>query len=188
MKKTSCLFLLFILQIHFVFAQETFCEPCSREAWLGDSAAINKFIASCGVIDTVSYDSLRNPVMDKAAYQTITMKLKSGKVLFADSVFFVAQQMPQFPGGETELFKYLSSSIHYPAEARKNEVSGTVYVRFIVERSGELSSLKILRGVGGGCDEEAIRVLKQSPKWSPGKYHGKPVRVQFNLPVKFALR
>lgn len=188
MKQILCFCSLFIFTIHFAVAQEAFCEACSREAWLGDSAAINKFIASCGVIDTVSYDTLHNPVKEKAAYQKITMKLNSGKVMYADSIFFVAQQMPSFPGGDRELFKFLSKNLKYPESARQAGISGTVYLKFIVERSGELSHFTVMRGIDGECNTEAIRVLKSSPVWNPGMHKGKPVRVQFVMPVKFALQ
>jgi protein TonB len=96
--------------------------------------------------------------------------------------------MPAFPGGEEELFKYLSKNIKYPSMARENGISGTVYVTFVVETNGDITDVKKLRGVGGGCDEEAIRVVKAMPGWSAGKQNGKPVRVQYNLPIKFTLR
>lgn len=102
--------------------------------------------------------------------------------------FTIVEQMPAFPGGEEELFKYLSKNIKYPSMARENGISGTVYVTFVVETNGDISDVKKLRGVGGGCDEEAIRVVKAMPGWSAGKQNGKPVRVQYNLPIKFTLR
>lgn len=188
MKPKLCFCSLFILAIHFTVAQETFCEACSREAWLGDSAAVNKFIASCGVIDTVSFDSLSNSVKEKATYQKITMKLNSGKVMYADSIFFVAQQMPSFPGGERALLNFLNSNLKYPASAMKAGISGTVYLNFIIERNGDLSQIKVLRGTNSECDKEAIRVLQSSPKWNAGMHKGQPVRVQYHLPVKFALK
>ncbi len=188
MKQLLCFISLFILTNNFALAQETFCEACSREAWLGDSAAINKFIASCGVIDTVSFDSLSNPVKEKATYQKITMKLNSGKVMYADSIYYVAQEMPSFPGGDRELLKYLNTNLKYPTSAKQARISGTVYLKFIIERNGELSQIKVLRGINSECDDEAIRVLKASPKWNPGMHKGKAVKVQYHLPVKFALK
>lgn len=187
MKQLLCFISLFILTNNFALAQETFCEACSREAWLGDSAAINKFIASCGIIDTVSYDTLHNPVKEKAAYQKITIKLNSGKVVYADSIYFVVQQMPSFPGGERELLKFLNTNLNYPSSAKQAGISGTVYLKFIIERNGELSQIKVLRGTNSDCDKEAIRVLQSSPKWNPGMHKGMPVRVQYHLPVRFAL-
>ena len=83
--------------------------------------------------------------------------------------------------------KFLQDNIKYPIMAKESGIQGTVYVTFVVERSGAVTDVKILRGIGGGCDEEALRVVKNMPKWEPGKQRGKPVRVQFNMPIKFTL-
>jgi protein TonB len=96
--------------------------------------------------------------------------------------------MPEFPGGEEKLFEYLGKNIKYPSMARENGITGTVYVTFVVEGNGEISDVKKLRGIGGGCDEEAVRVVRSMPAWKPGKQNSKPVRVQYNLPIKFTLR
>jgi len=71
--------------------------------------------------------------------------------------------------------------------ARESGIEGTVYVTFVIERDGSVTDVKILRSIGGGCDDEAIRVVRNMPKWEPGKQRGKPVRVQFNMPIKFTL-
>jgi TonB family protein len=105
-----------------------------------------------------------------------------------DPVFEVVNEMPSFPGGFDALIKYLVSNIKYPEEAKKNGITGTVFVQYIVEKDGTVSNVKVLRGIGGGCDEEALRVVKAMPKWIPGKDdNNKTVRVQFNLPIKFSL-
>lgn len=95
---------------------------------------------------------------------------------------------PEFPGGETELFKYLKDNLRYPAEAKELGVTGRVFVYFVVEPDGTISSLNVKRGIGAGCDEEALRVVGLMPRWSPGKQGGVAVRVQFTLPVKFTLQ
>jgi len=105
----------------------------------------------------------------------------------ADSVFTVVEVMPEFPGGRNKLFTYLGANIKYPEAAKKAGVQGRVFVSFVVETDGSVSEAKILRGIGTGCDEEALRVVNSMPKWSPGLHHGKPVRVQYNLPIKYAL-
>jgi len=104
-----------------------------------------------------------------------------------DSVFTVVEKMPLFNGGNEELYSYLSKHIKYPDEAKLKGVQGTVFVTFIIERDGSVSHVKILRGIGSGCDEEAFRVVESMPKWTPGYQDGKPVRVSFNLPVKYKL-
>ena len=72
--------------------------------------------------------------------------------------------------------------------AKESGIQGMVYVTFVVERDGSITDVRVLRGIGGGCDEEAIRVVSAMPKWTPGKQRGKPVRVQYNLPVRFTLQ
>lgn len=103
-------------------------------------------------------------------------------------IFMVVESMPEFPGGEAALTKYLFENIEYPQMAKESGIQGRVFVTFVVERDGKVTDVKVLRGIGGGCDEEAIRVVKNMPKWTPGKQRGKPVRVQFNLPIKFTLQ
>lgn len=103
-------------------------------------------------------------------------------------IFTIVEQMPEFQGGEEKLREFLSKNIKYPAMARENGISGTVYITFVVEGDGRITDVKSLRGLGGGLTEEALRVVKMMPNWTSGKQNGKPVRVQFTLPVKFTLR
>ena len=94
---------------------------------------------------------------------------------------------PEYPGGQSAFAKFLGSHIRYPTAARENGIQGKVYIGFIVEKTGELSDLKIIKGIGGGCDEEALRVLKNSPVWKPGMADGKPVRTSYTFPVTFQI-
>jgi len=111
------------------------------------------------------------------------------EVVDEPEIFTIVEEMPEFPGGgEAALLKYLSQNIKYPPLARENNVQGTVYVTFEIDQSGKVKDAKILRGIGGGCDEEALRVVMNMPQWKPGKQRGKTVRVQYNLPVRFTLR
>ncbi len=103
-------------------------------------------------------------------------------------IFTVVEQDPEFPGGMEALYKYLAQNIKYPQLARDNNITGKVYVTFVVERDGSIANPRVLRDIGGGCGQEAIRVVKAMPKWAPGKQRGKAVRVQFNLPVNFTLK
>ena len=95
--------------------------------------------------------------------------------------------MPAFPGGMGALAKYLGKTIRYPALARENNISGRVFISFVVEKDGRLTDIKIVRGIGAGCDEEAVRVLKLAPAWKPGIQNGRPVRVTYTIPVFFQL-
>ena len=97
------------------------------------------------------------------------------------------QEMPSFKGGLEALLSFLQNNIKYPQEAIELGISGTVYVAFVVEIDGSITEVNLGRGIGGGCNEEAIRVVKSMPNWIPGKQNNIPVRVRFNLPVKFIL-
>lgn len=94
---------------------------------------------------------------------------------------------PVFPGGYTAMMKFLHKHMTYPKLAKQTGISGKVYVEFIVEKDGSITNIILLRGIGGGCDEEAIRVVKMMPKWDSGLQNGRSVRVKFTLPVKFSL-
>lgn len=106
----------------------------------------------------------------------------------ADDLFRVVESMPEFPGGYAALLAFLSKHIRYPELARKTNIQGTVHLSFVVSKTGEVHNIELLRGIGGSCDEEAIRVIKMMPAWVPGKQRGKAVNVAFNLPVNFVLR
>lgn len=108
-------------------------------------------------------------------------------VVVDEEIFLVAENAPEFPGGEDSLYAYIARNIKYPETAKKEKIEGRVFVTFVIEKDGQVSSAKILRDIGGGCGEEAIRVVKSMPKWKPGTQRGNPVRFQFNLPVSFML-
>jgi len=102
-------------------------------------------------------------------------------------IFQIVEEMPSYPGGERALLEYVAKNIKYPQIARETGIQGRVFVGFVVEPDGSVSNVKILRGIGGGCDEEAMRVIKSLPKWKPGKQRGKAVRVSYQIPVVFKL-
>lgn len=104
-----------------------------------------------------------------------------------EEVLIEAEQMPSFIGGEDSLYSFLRQRLVYPQLAKENGIEGKVIVRFIVEKNGKLTNIEILRKMGWGCDEEAIRILKLSPNWIPGKMNGKAVRVIYTLPITFRL-
>jgi protein TonB len=94
---------------------------------------------------------------------------------------------PAFPGGEGEMMRFLARNVLYPELARESGITGTVILEFVVEKDGSITGIKVVRGIGGGCDEAAVRAVKMMPKWAPGTQQGNPVRVLFHLPVKFTL-
>lgn len=100
------------------------------------------------------------------------------------------EKQPEFPGGTDSMFAFIQRNIRYPEEAKRSGIEGRVFVTFVVEKDGQVSDAKILRDIGGGCGEEAIRVVNIMPKWLPGSLRigGEPARMQFNLPVMFKLK
>ena len=105
-----------------------------------------------------------------------------------NKVFDVVEQMPSFPGGPSALMQYLSSNIKYPVVAQENGVQGRVVVSFVVERDGSITDVQVARSVDPSLDREAQRVVRNMPRWIPGKQNGQAVRVKYNVPVAFRLQ
>ncbi len=105
----------------------------------------------------------------------------------APEVFLYVEQMPQFPGGDAALKSYLSEHIQYPAIAKDNNIQGKVYCKFVVDKEGNVTKVEVVRGIGYGCDDEAVRVIKAMPRWNPGMQNGKAVSVSYTLPIIFKL-
>jgi periplasmic protein TonB len=114
--------------------------------------------------------------------QTDTSTTESNK-----SVVITVDEAPKPKKGMESFYQWFSQTVKYPIEARKKGIEGRVYAQFFVEEDGSLSNIKITQGIGGGCDEETIRVLSTSPKWIPAKYKGKVVRCGMKLPFRFRL-
>jgi protein TonB len=104
-----------------------------------------------------------------------------------DDIFTVVESMPEFPGGEPALYDFLRRNVKYPETAKDAGISGKVYITFVVEKDGSITDVRLKRGIGGGCDEEALRVVKMMPTWKPGLQRTHPVRVQFIMDIKFTL-
>jgi TonB family protein len=103
-------------------------------------------------------------------------------------VFTVVEEMPIFPGGMNKYESYIANNIKYPQQAKKNNIKGKVFLSFIIDKNGKLHNVKVLRGIGSGCDEEALRVFNNMPNWIPGKQRGKNVKVKYILAVNFPLK
>ena len=101
--------------------------------------------------------------------------------------FVSIEKVPDFPGGMKKFYEYLGKSIKYPVTAQNNNVQGKIFLSFTVEKDGELNDVQVIRGLGSGLDEEALRVIKGSPKWNPGIQNGDPVRVKYHIAVNFTL-
>lgn len=106
----------------------------------------------------------------------------------ADEVFLVVEEQASFPGGMGEWNNFLKKNLKYPRQATRMGIEGAVFLSFIVDKQGSISDIQVIRGIGGGCDEEAIRVLKNSPKWAPGKQRGRAVKSRMQLRIVFRLK
>ncbi len=105
-----------------------------------------------------------------------------------EEIFTIVEALPEPKGGFAAFYEHLSKSIEYPRAAQRQGVSGRVFVQFVVEKDGTLSNFVVVKGIGSGCDEEAVRVLREAPAWEPGRQRGNPVRVYKTIPIFFQLR
>ena len=105
-----------------------------------------------------------------------------------EKTFLVVDEMPEFIGGEKAMYNYIAKNISYPVKAKEAGVTGRVFVSFIIEKDGSISKVEVMRGIGSGCDKEAVKVISSMPKWKPGKQRGKEVRVQYRMPINFLLQ
>jgi protein TonB len=148
-------------------------------------------IAFLAIFSTAKAQQNPPPKTPKDPDSTIIINLPAGTnaqtSLDTGKIYTAVQLEPSFPGGQQKLNDYFKANLKYPAVAHVNNVQGKVFVTFVVERDGSLSNIQVLRGIGSGCDEEAVRLLIHCPKWNPGIQNGKAVRVQYIIPVTFKL-
>lgn len=118
----------------------------------------------------------------------IICKVEDPQIDSLDDVVTFCEQMPAYDGGGEAMMGFINKNLIYPIEARKNRVEGRIVLQFVVNRDGSLSNIEVLKGLGFGCDEEAVRVVMLMPKWVPGRQNGKVVRVRYTLPMVFRLK
>ncbi len=104
-----------------------------------------------------------------------------------EQVFLIVEDQPEPSGGMGAFYEYLGKNIRYPEQARRMGVEGRVFVEFVVDKDGSLTNVRVVKGIGAGCDEEAVRVVNGAPNWKPGKQRGRPVKVKMTVPVFFKL-
>lgn len=105
----------------------------------------------------------------------------------SDEIFMIVEEQPQFPGGTGEFMKFVVANMRYPRQARSMGVEGKVFIKAVVGKDGKLTDLEVMKGIGAGCDEEALRVVGQSPPWKPGRQRGREVRTRIVIPLVFKL-
>ena len=120
-------------------------------------------------------------------YEFTPPEIEEEEIVEAE-IFKVVEEMPEFPGGAAKLMEYIQKNIKYPMMARESDIQGRVFVNFVVEPDGSISNVTVMRGIGGGCDEEAVRVVNSMPNWKPGKQRGSAVRCAYTVPIIFKLQ
>jgi TonB family protein len=192
-----------------------FCNDLQNAAELKDNEAMELYTEKCtySTFDVRVPDSIKLKYPQVSKLKIVHLKCSQDSIVFAvvdghaptkiielsdlenanlaadtiPEIFTIVEDMPVYEGGDDARNKFLADNLIYPELATRYKIQGTVYVSFIVERNGAVSNVKILRGIGGGCDEEAVRVVKLLNKWNPGRQNGKTVRVLFNMPIYFKL-
>ncbi|MEI8045968.1 MAG: energy transducer TonB [Bacteroidota bacterium] len=184
-----------------------FCNDLKHAANFGDEDSKKLYLENCiyTMIDTNIPDSVKLYYPNADHYEISFAMCSSDSVVriiskkddksWSDDicefglepVYTIIEVMPCFVGGDEARNKYIADNIKYPEKALANIIQGTVYVSFIIEKDGSVTNVKVLRGIGGGCDEESVRIIKQMPKWTPGTQNGKPRRVLFNMPIYYKL-
>jgi protein TonB len=149
---------------------------------------IKKTLLTIGIVlfSYMSYAQIANDaaVSTKQNAEEIVVKDEGVKV-FEGEIFKVVEEMPEFPGGAAKMMEFIQKNIQYPMTARENGIQGRVFVNFVIEPDGSITNVTAIRGIGGGCDEEAIRVVQSMPNWKPGKQRGVAVRTSFTVTVIF---
>ena len=105
----------------------------------------------------------------------------------AEQIFTIVEDQPTPKGGMAAFYEYVAKHMEYPAQARRMNIEGRVFVQFVVDKDGTLTDVKVLKGIGGGCDKEAVNIIENAPKWNPGKQRGRPVKVRMVIPIVFQL-
>lgn len=159
---------------------ENACRDWSSLLALGDTAAFKLLDKNCHGNMIIEDDTI-----PKKIYRQLFAQKKDAQSTASNAAAInVADQMPQFPGGEKALLEYFKNNIRYPGQGKQ----GTVYVSFIVTKNGKVAYPYVTRGINDACNKEALRLVQHMPEWKPGKLKGKPVLVRYALPVRFVLK
>lgn len=126
--------------------------------------------------------------MDQNAMVDFSNMIIEDETRDAGEIFMIVEEMPEFPGGQEALQKYLSTAVRYPVIAQENGIQGRVYVQFVIDQTGQVTNATVLRGVDPSLDREALRVVQAMPKWKPGKQRNRAVRVSYTVPINYVLQ
>ena len=162
-------------------------SPIADQSGISDNATMVENTATETVEQNIVDEPITEAMAQKHNVEQPTQPIEA-TIVPDDSIYNKVEVMAEYPGGFEKMAEFLGKNIVYPEEAKEKNIQGTVLVSFVVEKNGKITDAKVVRGIGGGCDEEALRVVNAMPKWKPGKQNGKNVRVQFALPIKFKLQ
>lgn len=135
--------------------------------------------------DVIGSETIEGP--GDVVFDEPPVEVSTGEEEAAPTIFTVVEQMPEFPGGQEALLKFMSKNTRYPEDAQRREIQGVVYLSFVVDQEGKINDIVVQKGISKDCDEEAVRVVKKMPPWKPGKQSGRAVQVRFSLPFRFKL-
>jgi TonB family protein len=171
-----------------------YCNDLYFATLIKDKGSYKPYSENC-----IFYDTIRN-IPDTIiatypqCYVILAIKKKcTGEIRYTyldkegHSVENKLLQLPEYKGGDKGRMRFLANNVKYPSEALEKGIQGTVILSFIIHKDGKIDKIEIIKGIGGGCDEEAIRVVKLMPNWKPGNYNGNPVKVQFYMPIYFKI-
>ncbi len=159
------------------------CQDWSAVLALGDTATFKLLDGNCHGAMVIDGDTLHKEQYHKMFAVAKTDAKSSSN---SSNAMTVVEQMPEYKGGDLAMMKFLNMNMRYPEVARKKNIQGTVIVNIIISTKGNVMFPYVKKGIGGGFDEEALRVIRSMPAWNPGKQNGKPVLVRYNIPVKFS--
>jgi TonB family protein len=172
----------------------SFCNDIKKAAEMNDWEAAELYEKACFRYDTIQSapDSILEhfPEYKYTVVSSLKCKSETGYKYYNkndECYLCLNETVPEFPGGDNGRMKFLRSNLQYPNAAKESGIQGIVSVTFIIDKTGEISEVKVLRGIGGGCDEEAVRVVKLMPNWKPATRKGKPISVQYNMNVTYKL-
>jgi len=156
-----------------------------------EQQTVVKYVAPI-VVDTIKPEdqsaiAVTDEQIETSENKEVLQVLENSQEDASGEVYGIVEEMPQFPGGEIALCKYIANSIKYPVVAQKTGIQGKVYVSFIVDKDGGVTDVKVLQGVDPLLDREALRVVRSLPRWKPGKQRGVPVKVSYTVPINFIL-
>lgn len=170
----------------------TFLEYDDHHNWtkmiLEDKGGSARIYPKTQLMREITYDQPKSETLSTSNTASIKSNNQETTQVISENpneIFQIVEVMPSFPGGEQKLAQYFAKNLKYPQVAKKNGIKGRVFVDFIIEPDGSVTNAKVVRGIGSGCDEEAVRVIQSMPKWNPGKQRGNAVRVSYRLPVVF---